>query len=160
MSKGRKDAEYGAIRFENKNRTKAFLRKVRELDIAVDVAMRQVEYCEASATRITPYYSNMASNHNMNGSEDKVINLLDAREKCNRAIDRFADYRDKCLMLIELIPSAAHRQVLTLRYINYLKWERIAKEMRYSEAQIFRMHNQSLAEFKKILENKSNYDSK
>ena len=160
MSKGKRTSEYGVIRFEEKTRAKDYLRKVRDLDRSADVAMRQVDSCEASATRITPYYSHTTSKPSGNSSENKIINLIDAREKCNRAIDRFADYRDECLRLIDLIPSATYRQVLTLRYINYFKWEKIEKEMRYSEAQVFRFHGQALTEFEKVLESYVNHDSK
>lgn len=160
MSKGKRTAGYDVIRFENETRAKAFLRKVRDLDRAVEVAMRQIDSCEASATRITSYYSHTASRPNGNSSENKIINLIEAREKCNKVIDRYANYKAECLRLIDLIPSATHRQVLTLRYINYFKWEKIEKEMQYSEAQVFRLHGQALAEFERVLETSDNDDSK
>ncbi len=160
MSKGKRNSKCGVIRFEDKNRAKAFLRKVRELDREVDAAMRQVDYCEATATRITPHYSHTTKKPSGNVSENKIINLMGAREKCNKAIDCFLDYRDECLRLIDLIPFAAHKQVLMLRYLNYFKWEKIEKEMKYSEAQMFRIHGQALAEFEKVLQTSANHDSK
>lgn len=160
MSNKKRNAGYGVIRFENQNGAKAFLRKVRDLDRAVEVAMRQIDSCEASATRITPCYSHTASRPSGNSNENKILNLIEAREKSNRAIDSFVDYRDECIRLINLIPSAIYRQVLTLRYINYFKWEKIEKEMKYSEAQVFRIHGQALAEFERVLETSDNDDSK
>lgn len=160
MGKEKRTAGHGVIRFENETRAKTFLRKVRDLDRAVEVAMRQIDSCEASATRITPYYSHTASGPSGNSNENKILNLIEAREKSNQAIDSFADYRDECIRLINLIPSAIHRQVLTLRYINYFKWEKIEKEMQYSEAQVFRLHGQALTEFEKVLQTSANHDSK
>lgn len=145
---------------ENKNRAKAFLRKVRELDHEVDAAMKQVDSYEASATRITSHYDHMASKVNGNSSENKIINLIDAREKCNRAIDCFVDYRDKCLNLIDRIPNPDLKKVLMFRYIDYLKWNEIKKKMQYSESQTFKLHSQALSEFEKVLNTYSKYDSK
>lgn len=152
MGKEKRNAGYGVIRFENENGTKAFLRKVRDLDRAVEAAMRQIDSCEASATRITPYYSHTASRPNGNSNENKIINLIEARENCNKAVDRFADYKSECLRLIDLIPSATYRQVLTLRYIDYFKWEKIEEVMHYSASHIFRLHGRALEEFEKVLE--------
>lgn len=160
MSNKKKNAGYDVIRFENETRAKAFLRKVRDLDRAVEVAMRQIDSCEASATRITPYYSHTASRPNGNSNENKIINLIETRENCNKAVDRFADYKSECLRLIDLIPSATYRQVLALRYIDYFKWEKIEKIMHYSESHIFRLHGQALEEFEKVLETSANYGSK
>lgn len=160
MSNKKRNAGYGVIRFENETRAKAFLRKVRDLDRAVEAAMRQVDFCEASATRVTPYYSHTAIRTSGNGSENKIINLIEARAKCNKAIDRFVDYKSECLRLIDLIPSATYRQVLTLRYIDYFKWEKIEEVMHYSESHIFRLHGQALEAFEKVLAISANHGSK
>lgn len=131
---------------------KKTLKKIRDLDDAAAAAMWQVESLESSATRMTTYYGHV---HKSSGSGDNagaIIRLAQARADCNEAVDRFVDYKLKCIDMINMLRKSTHRQLLTLRYLNYKSWDEIALDMNYGIDHIYKIHGYALMEFQKILD--------
>ena len=54
--------------------------------------------------------------------------------------------------VINKVERRSHRELLLLRYVRFLTWERIAVEMNYSIMSVWRMHGAALQDAQKILD--------
>lgn len=133
-------------------KSKKALEKIHDLDDAANAAMWQVESLSSSAERMTTYYGHNPRGSGSGDNADAIIRLTQAKADCNEAIDRFVDYKLKCMDMINMLRKGAHRQLLTLRYLNYMSWDEIAAKMNYSIDHVFKLHGHALLEFRKILD--------
>lgn len=51
---------------------------------------------------------------------------------------------DEIRSVINLLPVVEYRQVLTLKYINLMKWDDVFKKMDYSPRRVFQLHAEAL----------------
>ena len=72
----------------------------------------------------------------------------------NRHIEIYVEV----LTAVEAVPDEREREVLTLRYIECLKWEEIAVKMHVEWAQVHRIHAKALQHFKIPEENVRQFD--
>lgn len=76
-------------------------------------------------------------------TEDKALDLVEAREKWAKAKRDAFNIRQEVVDLIIDIPDIEGK-VLYERYINLLTWEQIAEKLYYSYTGIFYAHNRAL----------------
>lgn len=78
-------------------------------------------------------------------TEDAALKLAQIRERLNRKIDR---YEAECLEIeetVSMIPDARSEKLLSLKYLDGKKWDKVAEELYYSEAYVRReLHNRAL----------------
>ena len=76
-------------------------------------------------------------------TEDKALDLVEAREKWAKAKRDAFNIRQKVVDLIIDIPDIEGK-VLYERYINLLTWEQISEKLYYSSSGIFYAHQRAL----------------
>jgi len=64
--------------------------------------------------------------------EELVRKLNRLQDRVNKRIDTLVDKKTRAQIIIERIPDARYRALLTLRYINNLKWSSVADLMGYT----------------------------
>ncbi len=64
--------------------------------------------------------------------EQLVTKLNRLQARVNKRIDTLVDKKEQAQAVIERIPDARYRALLTLRYINNLKWSSVADLMGYT----------------------------
>lgn len=64
--------------------------------------------------------------------EELVRKLNRLQDRVNKRIDTLVDKKEQAQVVIERIPDARERALLTLRYINNLKWSSVADLMGYT----------------------------
>ena len=79
-----------------------------------------------------------------NSTYNKLINHLDL------LIDTEKQKLETGKQIIGLIQNQTSKDILIYRYIKLYDWYKIARIMRYSEKQIYRLHNIALTEFDRI----------
>ena len=67
----------------------------------------------------------------------KVVELINQLEK---QVDEYRCLQKDVLELIESVPDELPRKVLELRYVHFMKWEKIIDTMNFVERHIMRMH--------------------
>ena len=82
--------------------------------------------------------------HSGNSREDKMIRLLTYSEETAAAKLRADNARADAEQLISCLDSETERNVLTLRYLGFRKWEDINGILCYDRSWIFRLHNRAL----------------
>lgn len=88
--------------------------------------------------------------HSGNSREDKMIRLLTYSEETAAAKTKFDEARIETEMLISYIDNDLERSILTMRYIDFKKWDDIIEALNYDRSWIFRMHNRALKHFAEI----------
>ena len=64
--------------------------------------------------------------------EELVRKLNRLQDRVNKRIDTLVDKKEQAQAVIERIPDARYRALLTYRYINNLKWSSVADLMGYT----------------------------
>ena len=76
-----------------------------------------------------------------------VAKIIDLEREINNRIDELCDLKYDILARISRMPDLDQQNVLIARYVQGLKWEKIAKEMNFSLSQIYKLHGKGLNSF-------------
>lgn len=74
-----------------------------------------------------------------------VVQLVDKEQQIAGQIERYIALVQEAERVINSLEDARYRQVLTLRYLAGMRWEKIAAEMGYTDLRfVFRLHGRAL----------------
>ena len=74
-------------------------------------------------------------------------NISSLEELIAQEILELEQKKEKIVNQINRLRSPLHIQILKMRYIDFLGWEKIAKQTKYSTRQIYRLHQNAIREF-------------
>ena len=115
-----------------------WLSQVQTLDELINAKLAERDQVLAMATSTG---TNMDGLPHGNGKTDKVgnaaVKLAQLAQEIDEAVDRYVDLKRSIVTELEKLPDAEYA-VIHRRYIRYMTWEDIAKDMGYSTMQIWR----------------------
>lgn len=79
-----------------------------------------------------------------NSEENRMIKILELDEKIDEEINHLIQTRIEIFEVISKVDDAEMKAVLIDRYLNYKKFEDIAKNMGYDERTVKRKHKKAL----------------
>ena len=82
-----------------------------------------------------------------NALEDTMIKIVDLEGQINSRIDELVAMKGDALKKIKALPDLDQQNVLIARYVQQFKWEKIALELNFSIAQVYRIHGKALLSF-------------
>ena len=124
---------------------KQYLRQYRLLNAHIDQLIEERAQWMARATRITPVISDEPKGGGDGDRLQRAIEgIISTEQAIDREIDRLADMRANITASIDALQDEKLRQVIRLRYIKGLTFERIAVEVHYSYKQTCRLHGMAL----------------
>lgn len=85
----------------------------------------------------------------MNPLESAMIKILDLEGQITTRIDELVSIRRDAFSRIKNVPDFDQQNVLIARYCEDKKWEKIAVELNFSIAQVYRIHGAALLAFAK-----------
>lgn len=88
----------------------------------------------------------------INATEGKYAAYADYVAEIDKRTAELYEVKAEILRAINKVDNSTYRLLLTLRYIRFMTWERIAEEMNYSYRQTLRIHGYSLLKFKDVIE--------
>ena len=80
--------------------------------------------------------------------QDSIDRLISLEEMIAQEILELEQKKEKIVNQINRLRSPLHIQILKMRYIDFLGWEKIAKQTKYSVRQVYRLHENALREFR------------
>lgn len=84
---------------------------------------------------------------------EKLIAKADCIERdIVKELDRLIKKRDKITRQIEKVPDERYRTILYQRYVQCLKWERIADNLNHDLRYVYRLHGDALQVFDKLFD--------
>lgn len=129
---------------------KEYLQQYYYLDKLVKAKVEEIEMLESSVIYKSPSFSNNISSGATVSADTKLCDLVSAREELEQEAIKMLEMKKTILDKINKVSSMQYRTVLTLRYINFKKFEEIAVIMGYSYRQTTRVHGLALADFENI----------
>ena len=115
--------------------------------------LEQLERLKSLAARVNASYDAPVVKHTRNTSslEDTVIKITEAEEDLNRKIDALVGKKLEISQVIDRVENEIYRLVLEKRYLSFLPWETIAKDLKVTQRWVLESHKAALREVEKIL---------
>lgn len=125
---------------------KTFFLGYRRIEPRIQARLEERERYWELATRMTPAYEGMPSGGD-NGSkvENGAIMMLSIIADLDREIASLKYYRKLARRIISMTGDQRYADVLTYRYFNGYKWEKIMEAMHYENTQVWRIHGFALS---------------
>jgi hypothetical protein len=131
-----------------------WLEQVRKLDILIDAKLEERARLYEIATKITPNLSDDMPHAQGGVSDpvgDSVVKLIILCNEINTLIDRYVDYKNCVLKVLESLPEKEYA-VLHKHYIQYKTWEKVAEELDCSRMQVWRITQKALKNLESVIE--------
>ena len=81
--------------------------------------------------------------------QEAIDRLISLEERIAQEILEMEQKKEKIVSQINRLKIPVHIQILKLRYIDFLSWDEIADQTKYSPRQVYRLHGKALREFQK-----------
>ncbi len=126
--------------------SKEYLRQYRDADDAINAKLDQIHRLRELATKTT---QTLAKDRvRASGEQDKVAKIVtkivDMEREVDADIDGLREVKRQVEDTIAGVSDPRERKVLTLRYINGLRWEEIAVQLNYDYRWVLRLHGEAL----------------
>ena len=132
---------------------KTFFLGYRRIESRILARVEERERYWELATRITPAYTGMPSGGS-DGSkvENGATMMLSVIDDLDREIAALKYYRQLARRIISMTGDQRYADVLTYRYFNGYKWEKIMEAMHYENTQVWRIHGFALSAARRAAE--------
>lgn len=130
----------------NVEEVKSYLNQAYYIDKRIDVLQNELSMLESRLFRCTPSYSNTGSNSSPQPTFEYTIDrVIQYRDRLNTEVDNLIYTKKSIKQFIERnLSNDIQKIVLLKRYINYQRYEDIAKDLNYSVRQIRNIKNQAI----------------
>lgn len=131
--------------------TKQYLNQIDRINRMINNKLAEIYQLKTMVCSI----SVSANGDKVQSSSDKdklgsaVAKIVDLENEINKAIDIYADKKERIVAQIDSVKDIMEYQVLFSRYIEHKTFEQIAEDNDYSVRQILRIHGNALVEFEK-----------
>lgn len=131
--------------------TKQYLNQIDRINRMINNKLAEIYQLKTMVCSI----SVSANEDKVQSSSDKdklgsaVAKIVDLENEINKAIDIYADKKERIVAQIDSVKDIMEYQVLFSRYIEHKTFEQIAEDNDYSVRQILRIHGNALVEFEK-----------
>jgi len=129
---------------------KEYLSQVWRVDRMVGAKLEQVKTLHSLAEKAAATISKTprSPSPNIHRMEDIIVKIVDLETEINGDIERLVDLRRDIVTAIKGTVDTDHQVLLELRYLAFMSWGEIAREMRYSKSRIFEIHRDALDNIK------------
>lgn len=125
--------------------TKEWLSRAWKIDKEIKALEQEKEVAKARATSVTAGYSDIkVQTSKKNSTEDATVAYIDYEKKIRKRIDELYAVKCEIFDAISKVDNPTYRTLLTLRYLQFMTWERIAEEMCVDNRHIYKLHNKAL----------------
>lgn len=123
---------------------KEYLNQAYRMNEQIESNLRQIEKLRDMATNITVSLGEKVQGGKYGNTTATIEKIIDLQRKVNEETDRLVDLFAEIKTVINAVPDTDERLLLTLRYIEFMKWEQIMEKMNFSETQVHRVHRIAL----------------
>jgi predicted RNase H-like nuclease (RuvC/YqgF family) len=134
---------------------KDYLRQAWRLEWRIRSKLREIEDLRSLAGLISPSLrpeGHVTHSRNLTSLQDTIVRIQEAEERLNREIDRLMDLKKAIRATLDQLPNEFHRSFLEKRYLCFMDWAEIHKEMHYSSRWVYKAHQKALEEVQDLLD--------
>lgn len=131
---------------EREEQAKAWLNRNYGMALELEAIKRRLEKMQSDIEKVCKPIKlrEIQESHSGNSQEDKMADYLDISEDLGKRYFELMAKDGVTLQVINKMDSPILRTILIERYINRLKWSKVAIIMHLEERQIMRYHVQAL----------------
>ena len=122
------------------------LREIIYLDDLINSKLRQIENLRASRFSIGSMSfkpDKVQKTDFRNHQEELIVKLIDLEDDITKDIDRLVDMKTLAKLSIDKL-NGPYRLVMSMRYLECMKWKEIAYRLNYSVQAVYKIHGQAL----------------
>lgn len=132
------------------NDTKAWLRRVRELDDEIAIRFERAMRLRAQLECPRSVLSDMPRVDGVRNWADAADKLLDMEREMDDAIDELITHKREVEDVIAQLPDERMREVMRLRYIGLRRWDVIIDKLGCGRRTVFYTHGLALQKLSEI----------
>ena len=139
---------------------KEYLSQAHRLDQRVTNKLMLIESLRSMTQKVTSSHKENVVNYtqDVTSLENTIIRLMEAEAELNKQIDALVDLKREILLNISALENIDLELVLMKRYLHFLSWEEIAREMGFSVRWVHSLHTRALKELDVVLQKKEEAD--
>lgn len=138
---------------ELSQKAKEQLSQIKKTDRLIDRLLSTVQTLRSSLT--SQSYELQPDRVQTSGPKDRLSETFaridDLERKINARIDDLIRLKEDILKVIYQISDKDQQNVLIARYVQGGRWEKIAVDLNFSIAQVYRLHGKALVNFGKMI---------
>lgn len=123
---------------------KEYLQRAYRLNEKIESNLRLIERLRDMATNITPSLSERVNGGKTGGTAATIEKIVDLQKKVNEETDKLVGILCEIRQTVEAVPDEDEKLLLTLRYVEFMKWEEIMDEMHFSKRRVMQIHSKAL----------------
>lgn len=124
---------------------KEYLSRAYRLNEKINSNLRLIERLRDMATNITVNLSEKVNGGKAGSQATTIEKIVDLQKKVNEETDSLIDVLCEIRQVIESLCDEDEKLLLTLRYVEFMKWEEICNIMNLSERRVMQIHGKALA---------------
>ena len=144
-----KDVWYIVTDKELSQRAKEYFAQIRKTDRLIQRLTDTVNTLRSGLT--SQSYELKPDKVQTSGPQDTlgetITKIISLEEDINTRIDELVEQKADAMRRIQNVPDQDQQNILIARYVNGEKWEKIAVDLNFSIAQIYRIHGAALLDF-------------
>lgn len=134
---------------ELSQQAKEYLSQISKIDALIQRLANTVATLRSSLTSIgcdlNP--NKIQTSGSQSTLEEKIIKIVGLEEDLDRRIDELISLKQETFSMIKRIPDLDQQNILIARYIQNLKWDSIADEMKHEVRWVYKTHGKALIAF-------------
>lgn len=126
--------------------TKKEFREIIYLDHLINSKLRLLDNLKSSRLQVKGMqikYDVVQVSKQGNQQEDLIIRILDLEKEITKDIDSLIREKQRAKTVIDRL-DGPYKVVMTMRYLECMKWEEIAYRIGYSIQAVYKIHGQAL----------------
>lgn len=133
-----------------------YLGQAYRLDQHINSKLQQIESLRSLAEKITVSYGGESVTHtrNVTSMEGIITKLIDAEQALKNEIDQMVETKVDIAETIALVRNENYRLILEKRYLCFMDWDCIARDLNCTRRWALVMHERAVDVVKKLLERK------
>lgn len=130
---------------------KQYLRQLKTLDNLIQAKLDKIEELSSLATRITqvPQLIKVQESTSEDKLSEIVIKIVELENELKNMVDKLFELKTEIIQKIDNLDHQLYKLILTMRYINFMTWEKIAVELGCSYQWVHVLHSRALIYFTK-----------
>lgn len=128
--------------------TKQYLNRAYHLNNLIDSKLAELDKLKDLRFNISGNTSGVAVQASKETTEAKyasvILRIAEYEDYINNEINNLIEIKSEISAVISKLEDNSEKAVLSYRFLNYYKFEKIAEEMNYSLRQTYRVYNAAL----------------
>lgn len=133
--------------------TKKWLNRAYSIDKEIKVLKAELKKANLAATSLaTQRIEEKVQTSKVNNADYAILKCIEYSEQITKKLGELYATKIEICEVIFRVDNGKLRELLQMRYLLFMPWEKIAKKLGYAERNIHYLHNKALMEVKDFIE--------